>query len=134
MDLIKGFDKLMQEAYGKGLADGGKPWNYNNGILFLGCDDQGRDQTLVLGIRAGNDEPGDKEIFELVQHVYWNEEYGWADFDGITVDIQIGHNFHGVDDEIQEYLGIGDIDLADEFQVGVDNFYWIKINWPDWAS
>ena len=135
--LIEMFDDLNKKVYDFGYWDGNDQWNYSLNGLYMACDNKGRAQTLILGIaceEALNEEDIDtKDLFELAEHVHWNEEYGFIDLDGITIEIEIGNNFHGVDELVDWALGLdGQYNFrhGDEYQ----NFFWIKLHWSDWAS
>jgi len=106
--------------------------------LYLYTDGEGRDQTLIIGLKTKYDEDDrglagpleEDEWMDIAMKLYYDEDFGFNDLDGIEVLIRIGCNFHGIPEDIRVPLGIEDVEGIEEG----DTFQWLLIKWLDWAS
>ena len=124
---VKQLTELLRLA---GILDfGNKPEFTTEDGIFLATDNGGRGQKLTIVFQGKEDEIAmEEDLLDLAKKVFYSEEFGFVDLDGITCNFQIGHNFHGIPDEILDIFN-GRLKDNEDF-----NTTWLTIEWIDWAS
>ena len=111
-------------------------WQYSkkDGVIFY-TDMCGRDQEVwVVFYNCKeldlNEEIDEGKLLELAADLIRDpEEFGWADLDAISWDIQVGDNFHGLPDDMPNF----ELKNEEEDNQGV-NIVWLIIECSDLAS
>ena len=110
-------------------------YSMKDGVIFYTSKD-GRDQ--IVWVVFYNEGDLDIEEYEIYEGVLLElagkmvgdgcEDFGWTDLDAVIWDIQVGHNFHGLPDDIPNF------DLPEKTIYGEINVTWLRIQCVDWAS